>query len=151
MKNLECESYNRQGTHYGEASHALPLTILENLKRPSNQMMTKNDDGSLDGVRYVISTQPSHLRPIKSWTITIETWTCSALADITVKDTLFLRIIKAPKNTGSVVQEVYVHNEKTDLNDHIIFNAVMAAGTIINKIDAGRVPNIEKILSIFNL
>lgn len=148
MKNLECESYNNQEVYYTDA---LPLLILEDLKRPSNQIMTKNDDGSLDGVRYVVSTQPSQLRPIKSWTITIETWFCSPMADITIKDSLFIRIVNAPNTKDSVVQEVMVQNKKLNLSKHRIFNAVMAAGTIINKIDAGRFPNTEKILTTYNL
>ena len=147
MKSLECNYYNNQDVY----SDGLPLLILEDLKRPSNQIMHKNADGSLDGVRYIVATQPSQLRPIKSWTITIETWFCSPMADITIADSLHIRIVNAPNMKDSVVQEILVRNEKIDLEKMAVFNAVMAAGTIINKIDAGRYPDTEKIMATHNL
>ena len=59
-----------------------PLSALSAVTRASNQVLEKREDGTLHGVRYVVAAEPSTLRPIRSWTINIEKWSCESLATI---------------------------------------------------------------------
>jgi hypothetical protein len=132
----------------------MPLGILETLKRPSNQVLQKNEDDSLEGIRYVISTEPSSLRPIRSWTILIEKWKCKTMADIVAEDVLFLRIRNTSHNDtydyADIVGDVVIRGQKQAIDNSVAFNTIMAAGVLINKIDIGRLPDIDKILRIYN-
>lgn len=132
-----------------------PLAALSAVTRASNQVMEKKDDGSIHGVRYVIAAEPATLRPIRSWTINIEKWSCESLATITAEDILFIRILNRSENGemdyDRIVKDILLNGEKLTVNNQKGFNAVMAAVLFISKIDAGRIPDIEKTLSIYSL
>lgn len=132
-----------------------PFSALGRIKRTSNQILEKNTDGSLHGVRYVIAAEPSSLRPIRSWTINIEKWSCENLATITAEDILFIRIANMADNAlneyGDIVRDIVVNSEKREVDNQIAFNAVMAAILFTSKIDANRMPNIDKTLSLYQL
>jgi len=131
------------------------LMALGSVTKSSNQVLRKNNDDSIEGVRYVVAAEPSTLRPTRAWTINIEHWTCKSLATITARDVLFIRIINSihndQNNYEDVVKDISVHNQKMQGNNQNAFNAVMAAVVLISKIDAARLPDIEKTLSIYNL
>ena len=137
-----------------ELVEQVDLTDLEGCTFTS-AAISKNKDGTLDGIRYVVTTEPSNLRPIKSWTINIETWHCTAMADIISKDVLFVRLLNVPTDNyhehKSYIKDIIVENKKLTKDNQTSFNAIMAAGVIINKIDAGRSPDIQKTLKIYNL
>jgi len=138
-----------------EGSIQMPMGILGGMTRSSNQVFQKNNDDSLEGVRYIISTQPSRLRPIRSWTILIEHWVCKAADDIVVHDVLRLCIENMESNKtfnyGEIISDIVIDGSKIAIDSNMAFNAAMAAGVLMNKIDAGRVPDIEKILRIYNV
>lgn len=133
----------------------LPHSVLETFKRPSNQIIVKNDDGSLDGLRYVVATEPSTLRPIKSWTINIEKWHSAVNGDIETEDILLIRLLNIPTGHSytyqDYIKDVFVRDQKIFKDNDTSFNAVMAAGIFINKIDAGRMPDIKKTLNAYKL
>lgn len=134
----------------------LPSAILETLRRPSNQIIVKNSDGSLEGLRYVVATEPSTLRPVKAWTILIEQWFCKTMADITAQDILFIRLLNVPadkayETASGCVRDIIIMDDRIDPAADNGFNAVMAAGVMINKIDAGRMPDIQKTLQSHRL
>ena len=132
-----------------------PLSALSAVTRASNQVLEKNNDGSLQGVRYVVAAEPATLRPIRSWTINIEKWTCESLATITAEDILFIRILnKADSQQADykeIVKDILINGEKVDVDNQTGFNAVMAAVLFVSKVDAGRLPDIGKTLSIYGL
>ncbi len=133
-------------------SHIIGLDMLEKL---SNQVLKKNEDGSISGLRYVVSAEPSTLRPVKSWIINIEQWHCDEQANIVANDILFIRILNSAKFDAicydDCIRDVHVHNQKLDVENTYGFNALMASVLFISKIDAGRVPDIQKTLSTYNL
>ena len=132
-----------------------PLSALSAITQSSNQVMQKNKDGSIEGVRYVVMADPINLRPIRSWTINIEQWHCGNDADITANDILSVKILnKSAQDVcgyGDVVRDIIVSDKKIDMTPQSGFNAVMAAIVFISKIDAGRLPDIQKTLSLYNL
>ena len=132
-----------------------PLSALSAVTRASNQVLNKNDDGSLQGVRYVVAAEPATLRPIRSWTINIEKWACKSLATISAEDVLFIRILnKADAEHNEyhqIVKDIEINGKKLNVDNQTGFNAVMAAVLFISKVDAGRLPDIEKTLSVYNL
>ena len=97
----------------------MPSGILENLKRPSNQVFQKNADDSLEGVRYIVSTEPSTLRPVRSWTVMIEKWECETMADITAHDVLFIRIANSVGNEiydyVDIVRDIEINGQKIEI------------------------------------
>ena len=123
----------------------------------SNQVLEKNEDGSISGIRYVISPQPSIIRPIKAWTINIEKWICDDQGEILSEGILFIRLLNKPNNYDKAffsnhnVQEVRVFDGQKKAEKKKGFNAVMAAMLFISKIDSGRMVNFQKILSVYNL
>ena len=159
MGELLCNSVKNQSQDQSIIDqHSWPpasLSALNVVTKTSNQVMQKNADGSIEGVRYVIAAEPATLRPIRSWTINIERWACQDIATITAEDVLFIRLINnADKNTidyGQVVKDILLNGEKITVDNQSGFNAVMAAVLFISKIDAGRLPDIEKTLSIHSV
>tara|TARA_B100001750_G_scaffold205408_1_gene182441 strand:+ start:2142 stop:2630 length:489 start_codon:yes stop_codon:yes gene_type:complete len=131
-----------------------PLSALSAVTRASNQVLEKREDGTLHGVRYVVAAEPSTLRPIRSWTINIEKWSCESLATISAEDILFIRILNMSDNDNveysRIVKDIIVNGEKLTVDNQSGFNAVMATVLFISKIDAGRLPDIDKTLSIYN-
>ena len=138
-----------------DRSLSLPTMVLESLKRPSNQVIIKNDDGSLQGLRYVVAPESSALRPLKAWTIHIEQWLCKEADTIETEDVLFMRLLKTPTEKyhthKGCVKDIIVKNNKIAQGESLGFQAVIAASVLINKIDAGRMPDIEKTLRLYNL
>lgn len=141
--------------HYDEGWSQTPFHILSGFEKPSNQVLQKNSDGTIEGVRYIIATEPSTLRPIKSWTIRIEKWVCQSHADISAEDILFMRIIKAHEaesfQYGHHIRHIELRGQRQKIRNENAFNAFMAAIVLISKIDTGRLPDANKILSIHNL
>ena len=133
----------------------VPLSALSAVTKASNQVLEKRDDGSLKGVRYVVAAEPATLRPIRSWTINIEKWSCETLATITAEDVLFIRVLNKAEDDraeySQVVKDIIVNGEKVTVDNQSGFNAVMAAVLFISKVDAGRLPDIDKTLSVYNL
>jgi hypothetical protein len=131
------------------------FSALSAITKTSNQVMQKNPDGSLYGVRYVVMPDPVNLRPIRSWTINIEQWACTNIVDIQAKDVLSITILNKTGDDAigyiDVVNDVKILDHKVKIDSHNSFNAVMAAIVFISKIDAGRIPDIDKTLSIYNL
>lgn len=133
----------------------MPMGILDGLTRPTNQVLYKHDDDSLEGLRYTIAAQVSSIRSVRSWTILIERWTCETRAEIYADKILLLTInnneLSSGFDYGDVVQDICVNGNNIKPNNTIAFNTVMAAGVIINKIDAGHIPNVNKILRVYNV
>lgn len=147
---------DQDGIHFNNSDEwQLPLSVLETVKRPSNHILQKNPDDSLEGMRYVVSPEPSTLRPIRSWTVTIEKWECKTMADISAQDILFVRLLNAPGDKtysyDDLVSDIVIHGTRRKVENIVAFNVVMAAGIFINKIDAGRVPNVDKIMRTYDL
>jgi hypothetical protein len=137
-------------------NYILPTSILETLQRPANQIIQKDENGDIMGMRYVVATEPSTLRPIKSWTITIEKWHYKTEIDIIAEDVLFLRLKNFRLENGlsdysAFVKDIVVNGQKCDCDQMTGFHAVMAAGIFINKIDASRMPDADKILKTYRL
>ena len=131
------------------------FSILDNVTQSSNQIIQKTPDGLISGIRYVIEAEPSSLRTIKSWTITIEKWFCKNSAAISVNDILSVRLYNDPRASHSdynhVVKTIIVKNRTKEITGQNGFNAVMAAILFISKIDAGRIPDSDKILKTYHL
>lgn len=133
------------------------LSIFQNIQQSSNQVLVKNKaQDSIQGIRYVLDTEPSNLRPVKSWTIRIEEWKCTAKGTIHAKDILLIRVSNIPQNCDDLsyaqhIKDIYVQDIPMDVSSDIAFNAVMATSIFISKINAGRLPDIQKILSLYNL
>lgn len=143
------------GLEWRDSQDVFPSVLLDCLKRPSNHIIIKRPNDSLEGLRYIVTPEPSSLRPVKSWAINIERWTCCSMANITAEDVLFIRILNTV-NDGfdaeeTVVKDIIVRNEKVSKDKQVVFNAIIAAGVLINKIDAGRFPDINKILETYKL
>lgn len=133
-----------------------PLSILGTVTKPSNQVLVKDPEtGELKGVRYVVAAEPSNLRPIRSWTITIEKWNCQDVTQISAEDVLFVRILNVPQSADvqyeQIIKDIVVNNAKLTVDNQNSFNAVMAAVLLVAKVDAGRLPDIDKTLRIYNL
>ncbi len=160
MQNKIADTHQKNTNHKSPALQSenwppAPLSALSAITKSSNQVMQKNPDGSIDGVRYVVMAEPISLRPIRSWTINIEKWSCKGVADIVAEDTLSINILNKAGDdiTGyvDVVKDITIGGHKIEIDSHNSFNAVMAAVVFISKVDAGRLPDIEKTLSIYNL
>ena len=145
-----------QNTDYYSSFHGIqsPLTKINRLENSSNKILRKNADGSILGMHYRISSEPSRLRPVKSWIIHIEEWSCNADSTMTAKDILFIRILNHPqheKNHQDLITEIVVGDLRTDLTIQNTRNAMAAALVVISKIDAGRMPDINEIFKLYNL
>lgn len=130
------------------------LSVFKNLQQTSNHVLRKNKNtDSIEGVRYLITTEPSTLRPVKSWSIRIETWSCKPNGAIQTEDILGVRIANMhhPKPHQDYIRDVTLGGCSLDINEDNISGAMMALAIFISKIDAGRMPNIEQILSLYNL
>ncbi len=133
------------------------LSVFQNIQQSSNQVLVKNkDQDTIQGVRYILDTEPSNLRPVKSWTIRIEEWKCTAKGTVKAKDILLIRVSNIPQNCRDLsyaqyIKDIYVQDIPMDVSSETSFNAVMATSIFISKINAGRLPNIQKILSLYNL
>lgn len=135
---------------------AFNYSDLDILTPSSNQTLQKNDDGSIYGVRYVVSAEPSTLRPVRAWTIQIETFLCDNVANITSEDILFVRLLNRKNQSISdhdyLLDSIMVRNHKIDVNgNNNGFNAMMAATLIMSQIDARKTPNLNQVLSRFSL
>lgn len=131
------------------------LTILDFLTKPTSQALEKQTDGSIVGLRYRITTEPSTLRPVRSWGVNIERWMCDERANITATDIMFIRLLNNNRDIGlnyhDIIQDITIMDEKREINTHNAFNAMMATVLMITKIDSGRMPDVDKILSSYNL
>lgn len=151
MKNI-----NLAVSEISNSDIAFNFSDLDILTPSSNQSLQKRADGSIYGVRYVISAEPSTLRPVRAWTIQIETFLCDNVANITSEDILFVRLLN--KNNRSISDHDYmldtiiVRDNKIDSNgNNNGFNAMMAATLIMSQIDARRTPDLNQVLSRFSL
>jgi len=149
---------NRDVISNSEANSEIPFNFsdLDILTPSSNQSLQKRDDGSIYGVRYVVSAEPSTLRPVRAWTIQIETFLCDTVANITSEDILFVRLLN--KNNISISDHDYLldsimtGDKKIDANaNNNGFNAMMAATLMMSQIDARKTPDVHQVLSRFNL
>ena len=149
---------NRDVISNSEANPEIPFNFsdLDILTPSSNQSLQKRDDGSIYGVRYVVSAEPSTLRPVRAWTIQIETFLCDTVANITSEDILFVRLLN--KNNLSISDHDYLldsimtGDKKIDANaNNNGFNAMMAATLMMSQIDARKTPDVHQVLSRFNL
>jgi hypothetical protein len=133
------------------------LSIFQNIHLASNQVLLKNKAmDSIDGVRYIFSTEPSTLRPVRSWIIRIEEWVCGAQGVINAQDALFIRISNIPDNGQKLkihqsICDIRIRDVPVDVNEQSSFNAIMATSIFISKIDAGRLPDVGEILSLYQL
>jgi|GEM_PF-2040117 len=133
-----------------------PLSILGSVMKPSNQILVKDPEtGTLSGVRYVVAAEPANLRPIRSWTITVEKWDYKDTTQISARDVLFVRILNVPQSADlqyeDLVRDIVISDIKLTVDNQNSFNVIMAAVLLVAKVDAGRVPDIEKTLRIYNL
>lgn len=133
-----------------------PLSILGTVTKPSNQVLVKDPEtGTLSGVRYVVAAEPSNLRPIRSWTITVEKWDYKDATQISAQDVLFVRILNIPQSADvqyeDIIKDIVINGAKLTVDNQNSFNVVMAAVLLVAKVDAGRVPDVEKTLRIYNL
>lgn len=153
----EQENSRQQPAHILEQQSwpPAPLSILQKVNRTSNQVFEKKDDGSIAGLRYEVLAEPATLKPTKSWIIRVEQWVCKDTAAIMANDILSLHILNKdlPNQTdySAIVKDIIVRNAKISANNQGAFNAVMVAVLLISKIDAGRIPDIDKTLSIYQL
>ena len=126
------------------------------LENASNQTIQKNNDGTLSGYHYVVRSEPSSLRPVKAWTITVEEWECThSNTAISSNDILFLRITNSFKPFEDInanhIRDMKILGKRCANLDNQGFNALMEAFLMMTKIDAGRAPDIEKILNLYHL
>lgn len=131
-----------------------PLAKLNRLENSSNKILQKKSDGSIRGAHYIISSEPSTLRPIKSWVIHIEEWSCNADSTMTAKDILFIRVLNHPKydpDGCDLISEIILGDIKIDVTSDNAQNAMAAALVFISKIDAARMPDTKEILRLYNL
>lgn len=132
------------------------LSIFQNMQASSNQVLMKDKEhDAIKGVRYILEAKPSTLRPIKSWVIRIEEWKCNAHGAIMARDILTIKIANMPQQCEKTqdahhIQDICVRDVSIEVNE-FSFNAIMAASIFISKIDAGRLPEVDKILSLYNL
>jgi len=149
---------NKEIASHREINTEIPFNFsdLDILTPSSNQSLQKQDDGSIYGVRYVVSAEPSSLRPVRAWTIQIETFLCDTVANITSEDILFVKLLN--KNNVSIsdhdylLDSVMAGDKKIDAGaNNNGFNAMMAATLMMSQIDARKTPDVHQVLSRFNL
>lgn len=131
-----------------------PLVKIQRFENSSNKVLSKNGDGSISAVHYMIMSEPSTLRPIKSWVVRIEEWSCNPDSTMTAKDVLFIRILNHSKydpESHNLISDIRLGNVKVEVNTRMAQNAMAAALAIISKIDAGRMPNVKDILKLHQL
>lgn len=155
-------SYNKEpAKHSSMKMHKafktdMPFGMFDNLKQPSRQIFKKQDNGLLSAVGYRIESEPSRLRPIRSWTLLVDNWTFGKdHFDTRSNDILFMRVanryIHDMVNYVDIVQDIEVTGNKVTVNNTTAFNTIMALGLMITKIDNDQIPDIDKILKTFNL
>ena len=133
------------------------LDIFCNIAKPSNQHFEKRaSDGVLQGMLYAVTPEPSTLRPIRAWRITIEEWSYADVTQIEVRDVLSIRIVnealrRADLPYQDVISDLFVRGDRMIVTPHSAFNSLMAAAVIMTKIDAGRLPNLNKIMASYQL
>lgn len=123
------------------------------LTQSSNQILNKNDDGTIYGIRYVITPKPATLRPVKSWDVIIDEWVCDESANVSVQDILKLSLYNAVNGDrkSPIITDITLYDDKIKNIADKGFNALMASMVFTSKINAGRMPDIQKILSLYNL
>lgn len=131
-----------------------PLVKINRFENTSNKVLSKNADGSISAVHYMIMSEPSTLRPIKSWVVRIEEWSCNPDSTMTAKDVLFIRILNHSKyepDSHNLICDISLGQTKIEVNFKNAKNAMAAALAIISKIDAARMPNVKDILELHQL
>jgi len=102
------------------------------------------------------NSNKTSLRPVRAWTIQIETFLCDTVANITSEDILFVKLLN--KNNVSIsdhdylLDSVMAGDKKIDAGaNNNGFNAMMAATLMMSQIDARKTPDVHQVLSRFNL
>ena len=139
------------GEYHYRQEKAQPLPFFPSLDEGSNQIITKNMDGSLAGVRYCVEPVSSQLRRQKGWRITVDEWECAAnMMDMSSRRAIELRIY-IPFGAG---QEALIECKKSTKNGNDCvhhhtahaYNILMAAFIIMAKIDGGQMPDTESVI-----
>jgi hypothetical protein len=130
--------------------------IFQNLSQSSLQVIRKGDNKVIEAVRYNIIPEPSTLRPIKSWLLQIEQWSCDEILWISSRDVIAIRVIHSPLSHSvhgysQFIKDIFACDTAVKINTENGLNALMAFILIKSKIEAGRFPDIQKILSLHQL
>lgn len=134
----------------------MPFGILSSLRQPTGIVFTTDMDGNTSGYRYKISFESSHLRPVRNWTITIDSWQFErGSANSTTTDIMSMCVKNRPSidiNDGAnLVSDIRVMGQSLTIDNKTTLNMIMALSLIINKIDTQQMPNIAKIVETYKL
>jgi hypothetical protein len=134
-----------------QGAETVSSVFLNRLYNSSNQLIDKNSDGSIQAVRYVIAAETSCLRSVKGWVIDIDDYYGDCEGRISSDNILSVHIRNEHSQNGKkhLIKKVMVRGNRICRN--LSLDPLMAAFLIISKIDAGRMPDIDRILSLHNL
>jgi len=148
---------NKNNNPQWDINRALPFTLsfLKGIQATSNQVFEKNNaTDTIEGARYIIETRPSTLRPVRSWIIRVEEWQCTNSGIIQTKDILHIslkNLTRGGDNPSDYIEKMMMCGEIMIADPLTELNMLNALSTIISKIDAGRMPDIPKIMMLYNL
>ena len=136
-----------------------PLRTLLDNNFKTNQVFEKDRvHDTIIGLRYKINAYQSVLRNQSSWSILIEEMVCDLSSNISVSDIITVTVANNPDcilgnlaRYDDCIASIAVNGIKKDVSENTGFNATMALIVMISKIDDGCMPNIDKILSAYNL